>query len=600
MNKLLASALLGLMGLSTVATSVIPEANYNENLKTKLVENNKEVKKAAREVKPIIKGTKAYLGGGVINVGELNTTRYEYSEGSPMYDYVDIQPDGQILIDGGFLSPGFYYFQELVGYEFIFADSSFSGEVTNSNAVYIEDAYEVTDFVLEGNTSLTNDAYNRWIYIEKDSFFQMHLDASCDDVSFNITKALSVSPADLQAPTIDGQNHFVVNVNNPISREEILTHIRATDETDGVVNVIWESCNYNPSNLTLGEFSGVVSATDKAGNKTTVNITIHVVDIDKPVISGTSTYNLSYDAPTTEAKVREALSVSDNFDEGLQIQLVQDNYTGKERVVGSHTITYKAVDSSNNESDIYTVTINVSDKNKPVITAPGSITVPTSQLLSLESLKSKIIVEDALDGTIIDYTIDGYDNYKLKYNIVGTYNITITARDKSGNTATATIKITTEDKLGPEIFFDQYFIIISKGQSITQEQIKDMASKVLGINVDAISEVSGEYDTTLTGVYKMSVKTITGETYSFDLNVQANYDDSTRYRDLKWYEYIYEWFLILFNIEDEYKTESFWDFKTRCGYIGEVYSSGKILDDKLEGYVPVVADVDGLKTSYKE
>ena len=383
--------------------------------------------------------------------------------------------------------------------------------------------------------------------------------------------------ADYVAPSITGTNNFIVNVNNMLSKEDITSHIKAFDDTDGELPIIIDSSTYDPSNKKVGDYEMVVSATDNAGNKTTVNIKIKVVDIDKPVINGTKSYTRSYNNPISIEDIKSALSISDNYDSNLQLQLIQDNYSSNANKVGVHSVTFKAVDSSNNESDVFTVSITVEDKEKPVISGPGTINVPSNNRLSLEDFIKKFSINDGYDGDIVltESMISGYDKYLKDSRKVGAYPITITVSDNNGNVATQQVMLNVEDKIGPEILFDDYFIVLQQGQSLTPEQIKDYASKVLGIKVEDIKEVSGEYDTSVAGTYNIEVKTINDATYRFSLKVDES-TDKVATRNLNWYEYMYKWFSILFNFDnDYYRTENFFDFKTRCTKISELYSTGQ-------------------------
>lgn len=49
---------------------------------------------------------------------------------------------------------------------------------------------------------------------------------------------------DMMKPSINGTTNFVVNVNNMLSKEQILSHIKATDETDGAIPVVIDSATY--------------------------------------------------------------------------------------------------------------------------------------------------------------------------------------------------------------------------------------------------------------------------------------------------------------------------------------------------------------------
>ena len=104
------------------------------------------------------------------------------------------------------------------------------------------------------------------------------------------------------------------------------------------------------------------------------------VGTDKPVINGTKLYTRSYNNPISIEDIKVGLSICDNYDNGLQLQLIQDNYSSYANKVGIHTVTFKAVDISNNESDVFTVSITVEAKDKPVISGSTSISVPSNKI----------------------------------------------------------------------------------------------------------------------------------------------------------------------------------------------------------------------------
>lgn len=572
--------LVGLLGASAVASMcVIPHANYNEEvaLQSQSVELNNPIKRAPMEDEYFITRADSFYWSEwatdmsiTVKQGEL----YVFPTG---FSSVDVN-------DGDYL-----------GDYFVYTNSTFGG-AGHQIRLDIEQYYGSQGLVFfEGLIG------KRVAYAVNDCRIDISGEA-LEHFGFPnggyYVRLEQTGELDLQAPSIDGTNNFVVNVNNMLSKEEILSHITAIDDTDGVVDVVIDSTTYNPDNRQVGDYTMNVSATDRAGNKATATIKIKVVDIDKPTISGTNSYTVEYDAPVSLETIKGALTVSDNYDTGLQLQLIQDNYTGHEREVGAHTITFKATDSSGNQSDVYTVTVNVQDTKKPVISAPGKITVPTNTLLTLEELKAKISITDGLDGPITEYEILGYENYQTNYRTVGNYTITINVKDANNNAATATITITTEDKIAPEIWFDDYFIVLGQGEELTEEMIRQYASKVLGISLEAIAEVSGDYNTNELGVYKMSVKTITGEAYTFSLFV----DEQTHPEiiDLDWWDKIWKGLSVAFGIENGYRADGFFDWfgdiPERFGLCWDIWSTGKMevrtgtLPEKEES-TPVVDQV---------
>lgn len=567
-KKILATLGVAVLGLTSGSVgNQIPEANYYEANLPAIVETG--VKKAPFKIAPNLTITGAHRE--VLNVS-INDSQVGNTWGSVSTEYVD---SDTYFIFSFTLQPGLYFF-ELTGDNTTMPNVSNISRHTQGGSIN----FNSNSFIsISGSNELKNklsipgseqyDAKSGFFteFKEKASGFEVAYQiygAGGQNASLKITKLNT--KVDGQKPVINGTTNFVVNINNMLSKEEILSHITAIDDTDGEVPVVIESSTYEPSNRKIGDYQMVVSATDRAHNKITQNIAIKVVDIDKPVISGTTNYTKSYDNPISLDTIKAGLNISDNYDTGIQLKLISDGYTGHEREVGQHTIVFGAEDSSHNKADNISVNIVVEDKKAPIISGAGTINQPTNSILSLEEIKSKISVNDGLDGVITEFDISGYDKYLASYNIVGQYPITITARDKAGNTQTATLTIKTEDKIAPEIWFDDYFIVLEQGQSLSSEQIKQMASKVLGISEASIMSIEGDYDTQTAGVYKMAVRTITGETYQFNLSVnvpaeEVNYTE----RQLNGWEKFVKFFTILiFNSDEYYHTDSWFSgFTTR-------------------------------------
>ena len=638
-----------------------------------------------------------------------------------------------------------------------------------SDALYLSEAVDVTNFINVTNNSKVESLVSsgQKIYYVKQTLNNFSVTGQMGVMYYVSTTSftdVSQVTGDSQRPSISGTNNIIVNVDDMLSKSEILSHISAYDETDGEVDVVFESCDYDPDERVIGEYDAVVSATDRSGNKATANIVIHVVDVTAPVSSGgtsnttatyrekisleqiksmvqfkdnydsevevrvvednysdnytelgghvvileaedssgnvseeygitinvtdpfepvingpdsidaktshlmteeeilanfsatdekdpnvkltlenysnyasqynaeipststvvtvvatdasgnraekfvmidvsddiaptfedgTLSYDRSYDDKLSLDDIKGALTFNDNWSGDLTLQVVEDTYSANYNNVGDYKVVINAKDKSGNISENVTVTINVFDHTKPIISAPGTIDAGNNTMVTLEEIKQKISVTDGLDGAITDFTIEGYEAYQESYKVVGQYSLTVKASDKSGNQVTFEITINVEDRIAPEIYFDDYFIILDEGQELTAEQIKSMVSQVLNIEESEIKEIKGEYDTAVAGTYNLEVKTMSNEVYNFKLSVNANYDDETIYRDLAWYEYIYIWFSIFFNFQDGYETESFWDFSTRCSYISEVYSSGKmIVTEKVTD--EVISNVEAL------
>ncbi len=333
-------------------------------------------------------------------------------------------------------------------------------------------------------------------------------------------KEATLMSADFVAPEIGGTVHLSVNVDSQPSVEEILSHVKAIDETDGEVPVTLVSSTYEPGVMEVGDYIIKVSAKDSASNTSTSDITVHRYDSTIPVITGKDSYDLNYNHDITLQKVLDALTITDNVDSNLKLEVVSDTFTGHEHELGNYQIVVRTKDLSNNYSVNKTIPLSVKNKGTAVITAPAEITVTISQPLTLDQLKERISVEDGYDGTITDYKITGFDDYEAKSGVVGTNTITISYTNSGNNTATATITIKKVDDKAPGIYFDSgYYVILPQGQEFTLEQFKAHVAKVLMVTPEEIESVEGEYDTNTAGKYTMKVKLASGTTETFNVAV---------------------------------------------------------------------------------
>lgn len=336
------------------------------------------------------------------------------------------------------------------------------------------------------------------------------------------------------APVIGGTVNLSVNVDNQPSLEEILSHVKAIDETDGEVPITVTSSTYTPGEMKVGQCLIHLSAVDAAGNTGTGVITIHRFDSTSPSIDGQDSYILNYDHDITLQKVLNNLTTSDNVDENLPLEVVSDTFSGNEHTLGNYQVVVRTKDLSNNYSANKTVNLAVKNQGNSVITAPKEITVTISSPLTLEALKERISVVDGYDGEITNYTIEGFDEYTRTERSVGINTITISYTNSGGNTATATIQIKKVDDKAPGIYFDSgYFVMLAPGETFTLDQFKEQAAKVLRIAVEDIIDVQGEYDTSTEGSYVMTLSLADESVQEFTILVgDTNKAPSFTFKDI--------------------------------------------------------------------
>jgi len=256
------------------------------------------------------------------------------------------------------------------------------------------------------------------------------------DNAGNKSEPKEIIVKDVTSPSIIGAIDKVVNINTVFDAKADVT---ATDSVDGdLTKSIQITGTVNTK--TVGTYMLTYVSEDKSGNITTVTRKITVVDNVKPVISGatnkTVTINTSFDA-------KAGVTATDNVDGDLT-KAIKITGTVNTKVKGIYTLTYSVLDKSNNVTTI-TRKITVVDNVKPVISGATDKTVTINTTFDA---KSGITAKDNVDGDLTKVIkITGTVNTKVK----GTYTLTYSVADKSGNVLTITRKITVVDNVKPVI-----------------------------------------------------------------------------------------------------------------------------------------------------
>ena len=259
---------------------------------------------------------------------------------------------------------------------------------------------------------------------------------------------------DTEAPVINGETNYIVNVDNPPTEATIKSGLFAIDNVDGHIpsssfTLVSDGYTSNKNKIGLYEIKYTVS--DSAGNVSAVTVKVHVKDVVKPTITGTSSYTIAYNQTQSLTTVLNNLSASDNYDTNLTIQLVNDGYTSNKTTKGTYNVTYKVTDSSGNQSNIFTVKITVVDNVKPVITGPNSFTAVYNSKMTTDSIKNQLSATDGYDGNITNKITVKSDNYSANYDVKGTYTIVFEVKDNSNNEQTYNVTVSVIDNIKPTI-----------------------------------------------------------------------------------------------------------------------------------------------------
>ena len=133
-------------------------------------------------------------------------------------------------------------------------------------------------------------------------------------------------------------------------------------------------------------------------------------------------------------------TVTDDYDDDVEITTTG---TVDADTVGSYTITYTATDDSGNTSTATRV-VNVVDTTSPTITVTGDnpMTIEVGSTFTDPGATATDVGDDDVEITTTG-TVDA--------DTVGSYTITYTATDDSGNTSTATRVVNVVDTTSPTI-----------------------------------------------------------------------------------------------------------------------------------------------------
>ncbi|MCI2956058.1 putative Ig domain-containing protein, partial [Staphylococcus caprae] len=201
---------------------------------------------------------------------------------------------------------------------------------------------------------------------------------------------------------------------------------------------------------------------DASGNKTETKFTIKVVDEIAPTVKAianqTKEVNTSIDTIKIEASDNSGQPVTNKVS-GLPTGVTFDSETntisGTPTKVGSYPITVTTTDASGNETETK-FTIKVVDTTKPMVTSIANQTKEVNT--SIDSIKieasdnSGQVVTNKVSGLPDGVSFDNETNtISGTPTKVGSYPITVTTTDASGNETTTSFTIQVVDKTAPMV-----------------------------------------------------------------------------------------------------------------------------------------------------
>ena len=186
------------------------------------------------------------------------------------------------------------------------------------------------------------------------------------------------------------------------------------------------------------------TATDYDGNTATATRTVNVVDTTKPAVTVSGSATVTHELGDTYTDAGATAT-----DASGDVTVVTTGTVDTTKV-GDYTITYTSTDASGNAGTA-TRTVNVVDTTKPVVTVTGSATV-TLELGDTYTDAGATATDASGDVTVVtsgDTYLDQAGSEFVDAGIIGTYTITYTSTDASGNAGTATRTVNVVDTTAP-------------------------------------------------------------------------------------------------------------------------------------------------------
>ena len=278
--------------------------------------------------------------------------------------------------------------------------------------------------------------------------------------SIQLTGSFTINWQPCDASISSGAATFVIDTNPPVitsvpgnitvytpaNSNQATATWTAPVATDNI-SVASFTSNYGPgSSFPVGTTTVTYTARDAVGNTTTASFTVTVIDNVPPVIANLPA-NISL-TPSGASSTVVATWTSPTATDNVGVASFTSNYTpGAGFPLGVTTVTYRAVDTSGNQS-AGRFTVTVADSIPPVITS-----CPASQTIEATSVAGAVAnwTPPAASDNSGTATLTGSSTSGATFPL-GTTTVTYTATDPSNNAAIpCTFTITVRDTTPPSL-----------------------------------------------------------------------------------------------------------------------------------------------------
>ncbi len=356
-----------------------------------------------------------------------------------------------------------------------------STQITSVGIPYVELGATVTDNVSVGLSPVINASTVNTSVVGSYTVTYNAIDGQGNS-AVQVTRLVNVVDSQVPVITLNGSSTQTISVGS------IFTDL-GTTVTDNYDSGLLAISSGTVNTSLVGIYSITYNVTDSSGNTAIpVTRTINVIDNQAPTITllGSNPQIILVGTPYTEL----GATTTDNYDTNL---IPSINSTGvNTNVTGTYSVIYSVTDSNGNNATQVSRTVTVVDTQAPIITLLG--TNPQTITVGNPYLEQGSTVSDNLDVGLVA----SVDSSSLNINTVGTYSVTYSVTDSSGNTATTTRTINVVDITPP--------VITLNGSSTINLFVGDVYNELGATAFDAVSGTTtvvatGTVDTNATGTY---------------------------------------------------------------------------------------------------
>jgi len=336
---------------------------------------------------------------------------------------------------------------------------------------------------------------------------------------------------DTSAPYFQNAGTIISYYDSPITISEIQSALTAYDSVDGDVtgDISLITDGYTSNVDVLGTYQCVFEVSDTSNNTSQVSVDVEVVDVLKPVFSEVSTIQAVYPNSYTTTEILTMLSASDNYDGDISnnIVLTDDGYTSNSSVVGTYNMEFEVTDSSGN-TETYVQELEVVDDEYPIISGITTISLGYDETITETEILANINYTDNYDSEANLSIVLESDSYTSNKTILGSYFMTFSVTDSSGNKTTQPVTINVVDEIGPIVYFNSSII---QTYTDTVMELPDFTQLLINTNeIDSEMDyyVTVKYDSytknaRVPGVYhlKLNLTDDSGDEYNKDLEIRV-------------------------------------------------------------------------------